>query len=246
MIKFQKLSLTLLTGMLLTSSAWSQSWLPAYNRLLHTYSSDRGINYTKWKKNSNDVKQLEKIVSVLATQIPPDTNDAREIAYYANAYNILVIHGVLQNYPIRSVKDVAANFGFFSQKNFTLGGRKVSLNDIEKVRLLKQFGDARIHFIVNCASISCPSVPIVALTPENVDYLMDASATDFLNKHQDGIRIHSDGSYSISKLFDWYANDFEASSGSIVTFINRYRNSPIPEKAKIRYLDYDWGLNQFQ
>jgi len=241
---YTKALLILLVGIGFSASAWSQSWLPAYNHLIHTYRSDAGIDYVAWKKNKNDLKQLDKIVGALASQTPPDTNDAREIAYYTNAYNILVLHGVLSETPLKSVKDIAFNFGFFSKKRFVLGGKKVSLNDIEKVQLLKQFGDARIHFIVNCASTSCPPLPMVAVTPENLEYLMNSSTQQFLNYHPEGVRTLSDNSYALSKLFEWYQHDFEAAAGSFTEFINRYRTAPLAPGAKIRYLDYSWDLNQ--
>jgi len=212
--------------------------------LLQTYRSDSGIRYTAWKNNAEDLRKLDEIVNALATQSPPDTNDATEIAYYTNAYNLLVLHGVLAETPLKSVKDIALNFGFFSQERFTLGGEKVSLNEIEKIRLLKQFGDARIHFIVNCASTSCPPLPPVALTQENLESIMNSATASFLNQHPEGIRKIDANAYALSQLFDWYQGDFAESSGNILAFINRYRDLPIPENAKIRYLDYSWALNQ--
>ena len=240
----KKSLLILLATSLLATSGWSQSWLSDYNTLLATYRSESGIDYSAWKNNATDLQKLDGIVKALATQPPPDTNDATEIAYYTNAYNLLVLHGVLAETPLKSVKDIASNFGFFSQKRFTLGGEKVSLNEIEKTRLLKQFGDARIHFIVNCASTSCPPLPPVALTSENLETIMNTATASFLNQHPEGIRKVDERHYALSKLFDWYQGDFKGSSGSVLSFVNRYRGDPVPENARIRYLDYSWDLNQ--
>ncbi len=222
----------------------AQSWLPAYDELLNTYRSDTGVNYRKWTKSPADFKKLDTIVNQLASQSPPDGNDASELAYYANAYNILVLHGVLAAYPIESVKDIAFNFGFFSEKRFVLAGEKISLNEIEKERLLKAFGDARIHFIINCASVSCPPLPASALTSENLGATMQTSTATFLNHHPEGVQVISAQHYRISKIFDWYRKDFEASAGSITTFLNRYLTKPLSQTAKVSYLNYDWQLNQ--
>jgi hypothetical protein len=47
----------------------------------------------------------------------------------------------------------------------------------------------------------------------------------------------------LSKIFDWYKDDFKAEGGP-VAFINKRRSSPIPADVKISYQDYDWGLNE--
>ena len=38
---------------------------------------------------------------------------------------------------------------------FTIGGRKMDLNDIEHSILIIKFNDPRIHFAINCASVFC-------------------------------------------------------------------------------------------
>lgn len=238
-----RLLLFLTSAAFLIPSARAQSWIPEYNRLLQSYRNGSGIDYHSWHQNSTDMERLERIVKSLAEDTPPDTNDANEIAYYTNAYNILVIHGVLKAYPVESVTEIAFNFGFFSQKRFILGGQKVSLNEIEKVRLLQQFNDPRIHFIVNCASVSCPPLPAVALTAENLEEVMNRATRAFLNDHPEGIQRKGQ-TYRISKLFDWYHKDFTNSGRSIIGYINRFRENPIPENAQINYLNYDWNLNQ--
>ncbi|MEM1158711.1 MAG: DUF547 domain-containing protein [Verrucomicrobiota bacterium] len=244
MARFQRVFFIFLAGTLWTTTGSGQTWLQEYNKLLQTYRSDSGIAYAAWKKNTADLKKLDSIVTALAIQTPPDSNDAAEIAYYTNTYNILVLHGVLAETPLKSVKDIAFNFGFFSQKRFTLGGEKVSLNEIEKIRLLKQFGDARIHFIVNCASTSCPPLPATGITSDNLEAIMNQATTAFLNDHPAGIRELQKGHFAVSKLFDWYQSDFEKSAGNVIQFINRYRRVSLPEKAKISYLEYSWNLNQ--
>ena len=50
-------------------------------------------------------------------------------------------------------------------------------------------------------------------------------------------------SAELSKIFDWYKDDFKADGGAIA-FINKRRSTPIPADAKISYQDYDWGLNE--
>ena len=48
----------------------------------------------------------------------------------------------------------------------------------------------------------------------------------------------------ISEIFSWYAKDFGNSDEDLLTFINNYRNNPLPEKPKLSYYRYDWTLNE--
>jgi len=53
----------------------------------------------------------------------------------------------------------------------------------------------------------------------------------------------------LTALFDWYGGDFKQAAGSVLEFVARY--SPEVKKAleagtklKVRYMDYDWSLNE--
>ena len=54
----------------------------------------------------------------------------------------------------------------------------------------------------------------------------------------------------LSPIFKWYGGDFEKTSGSVQAFVaSRITNDPPTQEqiqrreVKIRYLDYDWSLN---
>ena len=48
---------------------------------------------------------------------------------------------------------------------------------------------------------------------------------------------------SISKIFDWYGDDFKT-NGSLIDFINRYAKVKVNADADISFLEYDWALNE--
>ena len=203
----------------------------------------QGVDYKRWSENGSDLEALEGIIQHLESNGPYDSSTKGQIAYYANAYNLYVLDGVLKEYPIKSVREVAFAFGFFTRKRQTLNGEKMSLNHLEKQILIKEFKEARVHFIINCASGSCPPLPTEPLTADNLERIMEASATAFINKHRDGVRKESPGQVDVSKIFDWYHDDFENDSGSILAFINKYRMPLLNSDTKIKFLDYDWTLN---
>jgi len=51
----------------------------------------------------------------------------------------------------------------------------------------------------------------------------------------------------LSKLFDWFAGDFESKSGSVTNFIKPYLDEKamafIERMPKMSYIEYDWALN---
>ncbi|MEM6823407.1 MAG: DUF547 domain-containing protein [Verrucomicrobiota bacterium] len=220
-------------------------WHDSYGDLLSKYVTPQGVKYSQWKANPQDLQALNDISKRLAND-PIDTSSPQAaIAYLSNAYNIFVLMGVLDRYPIRSVQEIAPAFGFFSQKRFVLNKTKVSLNQIEKKFLLKQYREPRIHFIINCASISCPALPTSSLTAANLEQMMETSTRRYITSSPEGLAYSPDNpsSAKASQVFDWYSKDF-VSYGGIRAFLNRYLESPIPKSTKIGFLKYNWDLNE--
>jgi hypothetical protein len=213
-----------------------------YARLLQKYALDTGIDYQAWKEDPESMRALEKMIQYLESHGPEELSEKGQIAFYSNAYNLFVLHGVLQEYPVETVKEIAFAFGFFTRSRHTLDGEKISLNRLEKEILLKRFSDVRIHFIINCASASCPPLPSEPLTASNLDRIMEASTRKFINSHPDGVQVKDQTVY-LSKIFDWYESDFKNSAGSLIAFINPYRKTKLPLDSKIKFLDYNWSLN---
>jgi Protein of unknown function, DUF547 len=118
----------------------------------------------------------------------------------------------------------------------------VSLNQIEKELLLGTFPDARIHFAINCASVSCPPLSAIPFRATTLSVQLDELTRNFLQKNPEAMQLRGD-SASLSALFDWYAADF-ASDGGVISFINRYRIPLLNPKLKLTYLPYNWKLNE--
>jgi hypothetical protein len=48
----------------------------------------------------------------------------------------------------------------------------------------------------------------------------------------------------VAEILDFYTEDFTAKAGSLVAYINRYNDGPIPEDFEVRFFDYDWTVNR--
>jgi hypothetical protein len=164
-----------------------------------------------------------------------------QLAFYINAYNAWILHEALGKYPTKSVKD--ALFTFFTSKRITVAGQQTSFNVLEKETIRSKFNDPRVHFALNCASRSCPALSRQGFTGGNLDSQFETLAKGYVNSDK-GVRFNAaNKAADLSKIFDWYKDDFKGEGGP-VAFINKRRSSPIPADAKISYQDYDWGLNE--
>ena len=221
--------------------AQENAWSTNYNRLLQKYVTPAGVHYSQWKGNGADMQQLDQVVNAIASELPGALDRNAQLAFYLNAYNAWILHEALAKYPTASVKD--ALFTFFTGQRIKVGGDAMSFNHLEKDVIRGKFGDARIHFALNCASRSCPPLQSEAFDGRRVTEQMEKLAKAFVNTPRGVAYDAAAKTARLSKIFDWYKEDF-AKEGGALAFINKRRSTPVPGDAKVTYQDYDWGLNE--
>jgi hypothetical protein len=206
-----------------------------FNELLNNnVTPDGKVNYIYFKQ---DRTVLRIYISALSKKMPTDAwSKEDKLAYWMNAYNAMTIDLILRNQPIASIKDIKDPW---MQRLWKLGDKWYNLDEIEH-QILRKMNDPRIHFGINCASFSCPPLLNEAFTAQNVDTQLDALAKQFVNDTQRNTITPE--RVRISKIFNWFSKDFKQ-DGSLVDFLNKYTNTPINSKAKVRYMDYNWELN---
>ncbi|MEA5444676.1 DUF547 domain-containing protein [Gammaproteobacteria bacterium AB-CW1] len=192
----------------------------------------------------------------------PSRIDDRESfnAFWLNAYNFFMIAHILEERPDGEVVESVWDYGgrvnpfrknVFERELFDIGGKKYSLDQMEKGILLgeeawdKGWADARVHFAVNCASVGCPPLRAQMYTTDNVDDLYAENTRRALNTDR---QLHVDGNtLMLSSLFDWYEQDYEREEGSVRDWIRKHGDERVADKLdgtnRIRYIDYDWNLN---
>ena len=234
-------SFILLTAAATTSFAQKADWVATYNTLLGKYVTGGGVKYAEWKGNAADMQAIQGVVDGIAKENVSAMGKQQQLAFYVNAYNAWILHEALGKYPTGSVKD--ALFTFFTGKRITVAGQQMSFNALEKDTIRSKFNDPRVHFALNCASRSCPPLNRSAFSGDKLDGQFEALAKGYVNSEH-GVKYNAASKTAeLSKIFDWYKDDFKADGGA-VGFINKRRSSPIPADAKISYQDYNWGLNE--
>jgi Protein of unknown function, DUF547 len=227
---------------LVAATAFGQKseWVASYNTLLGKYVTSGGVKYAEWKANAADMQAIQGVVDGISKENASAMGKQQQLAFYVNAYNAWILHEALGKYPTNSVKDVL--FTFFTSKRITVAGQQTSFKALED-NVIRKFGDPHVHFALNCASRSCPPLNRTAFSADKLDGQFEALAKGFVNSER-GVKFNAaTKSAELSKIFDWYKDDFKAEGGAIA-FINKRRSTPLPADAKISYQDYDWGLNE--
>lgn len=236
-------ALILLLGLFLAYPVHADDSL--YAQLLGKFVHAGAVDYAGLKAEE---AQLDAYLTVLEHTDPRALDLEGRKAFYINAYNAWTLKLILTSYPgVKSIKDLGGLFsGPWSRELVRIEGKVLTLDELEHGILRKPpFTDPRIHFAVNCASRSCPLLRSTPYAGEGLDGQLDLAARNFINAP--GNTVVDGDLVWVSKIFDWYGQDF---GDAPLDFVRRYARNDLQEKldalgsrARVRFLDYDWSLN---
>jgi hypothetical protein len=241
----------------------------AFEALLRQFTDPDGrVDYAGWHASRESVAILHAYLAAVSAYSPdstpqrfPTPNDA--LIYWIQAYNAYVIKAVLDHWPLDSVTDVKApieavtGMGFFYRLRYNFGGRYYSLLHVENGIIRKRHRDARIHFVLNCASDSCPVLRPELPTGAELENLLARAATEFVADPQNVAIDHAARTVTLSRIFKWFRKDFlndlhrrglPADNGLIDYVASVAPQTLRNELARatdyeVRFFDYDWSLN---
>ncbi|MCL6267631.1 DUF547 domain-containing protein [Flagellimonas myxillae] len=202
-----------------------------------TYVKDGRVKYQEIKNNPSDLNTLLE----LAKGITVSKSNAKDFqAFWINGYNLSVIKGIVDNYPIKSPLNKA---GFFDKITYDIGGKNITLNDMEHKLLRANFPkEARFHFVLVCAGLGCPPIISNAYLPSTLEAQLQQQ-TELAVNNPNFIRLKGK-KVLLSQIFEWYKGDFTQGGKSLVDFVNLYRKEKFDSKTKVGYYPYDWSLNE--
>ena len=238
MKKLLVLSVTIFSILSLSAqSVVDNTFFDRVDVFLKKHVAQNSVDYAAAKADP----ELKGLVSYLGTASVEGLDVKTTQAFYINAYNLLVIEGVTKVHPINSVLDVG---GFFDTKKHLVVGKKITLNQLEKDLLLKQFKDARFHFVLVCGAVGCPPITNFAYRPAKLEAQLQQQTKKALNDAS-FVKVNEQKQEAqLSQIFEWYAKDFGGSKAQSIAFINKYRDKPIPSSFKVGFYTYDWSLNE--
>lgn len=219
-----------------------------FNSVLDRYVSEDGlVDYKELKKNEGFKKYIEYLSNTDPRSLP---SDKHRMAFWINAYNAFVIKGVLEEHPIKSVLKVGwIPHSFFKRKKFKTKRGEITLQVLENEKLRETFQEPRIHFAINCASISCPKLITEVYSAEKLEEQLEAQAVSFINDKSRNYLDKENKVLYLSHIFKWYGGDFVKKEERIADYVAGYLNADDAEfvsnnKVAVKYLDYNWGLNE--
>jgi Protein of unknown function, DUF547 len=225
-----------------------------YEQLLEIYVDDSGlVDYPGLMADRADLDAFANAISLISYdryRFESDLSDQARLAFWINAYNLFTLQLILDHYPVASIRDIGDPWDAFT---FNVGSEPLTLNQIEHEIIRKEFNEPRIHFAVNCASISCPKLQRSLYPADDLDTALDRATADFANNpalHLDA--KPGDEALRITVLLLWYAGDFGGLAGALELLAGHItdpdtsafvRNFPVN---KLKYISYDWDLNEQQ
>lgn len=226
-----------------------------WTALLQEYVNQDGqVNYQSWQREPAALKVYLHSLESVSYQQFTDWSPNQKKAFLINAYNAYTIYLVLDHYPLRSIRQIGGLFRspwkleFFS----LLDGRLKALDPIEHdwLRKIAELKDPRIHAVVNCASVSCPKLINEAFVASKLDEQMDAASRMWLADPKRNRFVLESNKVQLSKIFDWYQEDFGGGRQGVVNFIRQYgpqeARKIVEQPFRIEYLKYDWNLNEWR
>ena len=91
----------------------------------------------------------------------------------------------------------------------------------------------------------CPRLPREPFRPKRLEAQLTAAAREFCTE---GRTVRPDPPHEtvwLSAIFDFYIRDFVPKKApNLISYVNRWRVSTLPQDWQVRFLDYDWTINR--
>lgn len=247
------------TALAFEHSAWTQ----LLQRHVQPFNEGRAtaVDYAGFVEQRAELTDYLRALSAVTEREFEQWTSDTQLAFLINAYNAWTVELILTAYPdVSSIRDLGSLFRSPWKRTFIpLLGQERSLDEIEHemIRGSGRYNEPRIHFAVNCASIGCPALLPEAFEAETLEEQLDSATRAFLS--DDSRNRWSGGQVEVSSIFRWYRDDFAAGwqgTERLGAFLALYadelgvpadqRERLAAEQVSIRFLDYDWALNDLR
>jgi hypothetical protein len=238
-----------------------------YDQILDLNVRD-GLVYYRALKGSRGA--FDRYVASL--DVPASEYDAwprpRQIAFWLNAYNALVIESVLDAYPIHGrASTYPANSlrqvpGVFEKTPRRVAGRRLTLDEIEKT-VIGGFGDPRLFLALGRGSVGGGRLRSSAYSGDTLEADLNKVAAECVTRAECASIDASGQVLSVTPVFSWREAEFVKAFGDDP--MKAYPNRSPLERAilhvlaphflpgerltleknsfAVRFTTYDWRLN---
>ncbi|WDQ19234.1 DUF547 domain-containing protein [Rhodopirellula sp. P2] len=219
-----------------------------FDSLLKKHVDDDGwVDYAALKE---DEAKLDSYLRAIAAAPFDAMGRDEKLALLINGYNASTLKLILDHMPTDSIQDIP-EADRWDAVRCDIGGRKLSLNQMEHEQIRPKFAEPRVHFALVCAAVGCPPLRKEAYTASRMEEQLQAQ-TEYVHQHKTWFTFDpSSNQLELTKLYSWYGGDFEQVAGSVSAFAASYsaelkealENGTTPQP---NWLPYDWKLNSIE
>jgi hypothetical protein len=227
------------------------------------------VDFDRWHQSHADRVSLDSYLAAVGSFSPETTPErfpgkSDELAYWMYGYNGYVIKSVLDHWPLDSVTDVKApieavtGLGFFYRQRFFFGGAPLSLYAVENEKIRRAFHDPRIHFVLYCASGSCPVLRPELPTGDQLESLLREATVAFVSDPKNVRVDHEEKQIILSAIFEMYKGDFlreltrrgVPSDNGVVDYVASVAPDSVQSELTsaadydLLFADYDWAISK--
>ena len=224
-----------------------------WNAFLSRYlvAGEDGVNRVRYGAVTPDDRAgLNDYIASLETLDFAAYSSDEQLGAWINLYNAVTVALILDHYPLKSIRAIKSSpFDFdgpWDNKQVTVSGEALSLNDIEHGVIRAVYNDPRIHYAVNCASIGCPNLRPTAYDGATIDDALNEQASAYIN-HLRGVAVDDKGRVTASKIYAWYREDFGETEADVLNHVRKFAKPSLADAlngvTKIHRHEYDWSLN---
>lgn len=227
-----------------------------FEQLLRAYVTEAGlVDYDAFAAAPEFITYLESLARADLDSLP----GAERLALWINAYNAYTIQLIVTHDERSSIRNINKTLWLFSgsgpwnERLADVGGRNLTLDEIEHEIIREEFDEPRVHFALVCAALGCPPLRQEAYVGARLDAQLDDQALRFLTGQSDKNRVDlQKGKVYLSPILDWYRDDFPDGDAGLGAFLAEY--FAVPEirdflragNFDVEHTRYDWGLNAKQ
>jgi hypothetical protein len=217
----------------------------AWARVLERFVDEQGrVDFDGLARDRGDLDRFVAWVYAVGPGNAPARFPTRAhlLAYHLNAYNALAMYNVLEDGIPVSLAG-ARKVDFFALRRLQVGSEPRTLYGYEN-EVIRPLGDERVHFALNCMVVGCPRLPRTPFRAADLDAALDRETRRFFAEPRNVVVDPVDGVVRVSELLRFYPEDFLARAPTLVAYVNRYREPPIPTGYRVEFIPYDWTINR--
>lgn len=226
-----------------------QLWQNFLNRRVIT--NEENINLVDYAHMTRtDLNLLKDYLKSMAEINIDNYNRNEQLAYWLNLYNALTVQTVANYYPVSTIQEINISPGLFSIGPWgcnliTINGTPLTLDDINNRIIRAIWNDPRTHYALSNATIGAPNLNRKAYQGKALEEQLNNAASTYINSLR-GVSV-IEGKLIISKLYDWYEEDFGGTKQDVIFHLAQFAKEPLRSQLKhtntVDSYIYNWHIN---